>query len=65
MTDFLMSWAPTIVLFVIVLIAVEFAIAKQTNAIKASNETRAQQAEELKKISQSLERVAAALEKRS
>jgi len=65
MTDFLMSWAPTIVLFVIVLIAVEFAVAKQTKAIKASNETRAQQAEELKKISQSLERVAAALEKRS
>lgn len=65
MSDFLASWGPTIVLFAIVLIAVEFAVAKQIKVIRTANENRAQQTEELKKISQSLERVAAALEKRA
>ena len=63
MVDFLASWGPIIVAFVMVLVAVEFAMARQTKMIKSANDKRAEQTAVLQKISNSLERVAAALEK--
>jgi hypothetical protein len=62
-SDFLMSWGPTIAIMAVVLVIIRGAVAKQTKLISSSNDNRVQQTAELKKIGQSLERIAVALEK--
>ena len=65
MSDFLASWGPTFALFAIVLVVVQVGIARQMKLLKVRNDNDAQHTAELQKISQSLDRIASAVEKRS
>lgn len=62
MMDLLYYWGPTFAIAAAVLVSVQVGISKQTKLLNARNENSAQQTAELRKINQSLERVATAIE---
>jgi hypothetical protein len=64
MMDFLVYWGPTLVPVAVILLVFGFAMRRQAAFFKNQAQNSAAQTAELRKIGQSLDRVAAAIEKR-